>query len=248
MGATFFRVLEEAEVVAKKLKSGELTFKKPAKNAPATLFTLEVAAGDVDRVNSMVTATVKTKAALPGTVSLVDDHGNAMLGQVTSLDDGQQTVSFVLPNLDADKTIGVKGSASLLNEHRTFTWEQKENSDLLTLGEQSFVELMREPLDTSSDERRAETYKPFHHVYVAGNRQLTKGPGGLFPHHRGIFFGFNRISYGDKTADVWHCKDGAYQSFERRSVMMAVPFSLQTPMRSIGVAKTESHSRKKFAA
>lgn len=214
LGGNVLRVLEEAEAVSKKLKSGELTFKKPATSAPATLFTLEVAAGSVDRINSMVTATVKSKAALPTTVSLVDDQGNAMLGQVGQTD-GMQTVSFLLPKLEAGKSLRVKGSASLLNEHRTFTWEQKENSDLLTLGEQSFIELMREPIDTSSDERRAETYKPFHHVYVAGNRRLTKGPGGLFPHHRGIFFGFNRISYGDKTADVWHCKEGAYQSFEK---------------------------------
>ena len=32
------------------------------------------------------------------------------------------------------------------------------------------------------------------------------------PHHRGIFYGFNRIRYGNgKTADVWHCTNGAHQ-------------------------------------
>src|SRR5439155_11326127 len=35
-------------------------------------------------------------------------------------------------------------------------------------------------------------------------------------HHRGIFYGFNRISYGNgKTADVWHCTNGAYQEHDR---------------------------------
>ena len=38
----------------------------------------------------------------------------------------------------------------------------------------------------------------------------------LYPHHRGIFYGFNRISYGKgKTADVWHCTNGAHQAHDR---------------------------------
>ena len=36
------------------------------------------------------------------------------------------------------------------------------------------------------------------------------------PHHRGIFYGFNRITYGaGKRADTWHCTDGAFQQHER---------------------------------
>jgi hypothetical protein len=36
------------------------------------------------------------------------------------------------------------------------------------------------------------------------------------PHHRGIFYGFNRIGYDDgKAADLWHCTDGAYQEHDR---------------------------------
>ena len=34
---------------------------------------------------------------------------------------------------------------------------------------------------------------------------------GLYPHHRGLFFGFNKISYGDKqTADIWHGTDSVF--------------------------------------
>jgi hypothetical protein len=41
---------------------------------------------------------------------------------------------------------------------------------------------------------------------------VTKGLGGLYPHHRGLFYGFNRISYGDgKQADTWHCGRGESQ-------------------------------------
>ena len=78
------------------------------------------------------------------------------------------------------------------------------------------VRYMYEALDESTPERRQETYKPYLHVYSPdGETLLTKGPGGLFPHHRGIFYGFNKITYGDgKTCDTWHCKGKAYQSHE----------------------------------
>ena len=33
--------------------------------------------------------------------------------------------------------------------------------------------------------------------------RLTNGPEGQYPHHRGIFYGFNNISYDGKKADVW---------------------------------------------
>lgn len=50
----------------------------------------------------------------------------------------------------------------------------------------------------------ANTFKPFHHVYGFHDEGfITKGPpGGLYPHHRGIFFGF-KTQYGD----FWHCPD-----------------------------------------
>jgi hypothetical protein len=72
--------------------------------------------------------------------------------------------------------------------------------------------------DDSTRRRRDETYKPFHHVFSPDSEvQLTKGdPDGLYPHHRGLFYGFNRVTYGEgERCDVWHCTEGAYQSHER---------------------------------
>lgn len=67
------------------------------------------------------------------------------------------------------------------------------------------------------------TFKPFHHVYdpVQGATVLTSGAvktakEGLFPHHRGLFFGYNRISYGNgQTADIWHGTNGVFSQHER---------------------------------
>jgi len=72
---------------------------------------------------------------------------------------------------------------------------------------------MYKAYDDSTPESRHDTYKVFHHVYnPAGEQIITKGPGGKFTHHRGIFFGFSRVSYEGGGADIWHCKGDTHQS------------------------------------
>ncbi len=56
------------------------------------------------------------------------------------------------------------------------------------------------------------TIKPFHHLYdETGTVRLTNGPEGQYPHHRGLYFGFNNISFVGQKADVWHCNNGESQ-------------------------------------
>jgi hypothetical protein len=63
--------------------------------------------------------------------------------------------------------------------------------------------------DKSTPAKLHETYKPYLHVFDAdGQGPITKGPGGEFTHHRGIFIGWMRISAGGKTYDRWHMKGG----------------------------------------
>jgi hypothetical protein len=75
------------------------------------------------------------------------------------------------------------------------------------------LEYVHPKYDDSTAATIAATYKPFHHVWSPdGTTLLTKGPGGLYTHHRGLFFGFNKVTYhGDEHCDVWHCTDGAHQ-------------------------------------
>ncbi|MFP6658945.1 MAG: DUF6807 family protein, partial [Pirellulales bacterium] len=59
--------------------------------------------------------------------------------------------------------------------------------------------------DDSTDQARHETYKVYHHVFdPAGEAFITKGSGGKYTHHRGIFIGFARLGHGGKTYDHWH--------------------------------------------
>ena len=63
--------------------------------------------------------------------------------------------------------------------------------------------------DTSSPARRQETYKPFLHLFDAGGRHpVTKGPGGEYTHHRGIFIGWMKIGFEGRTLDRWQMIGG----------------------------------------
>jgi hypothetical protein len=64
--------------------------------------------------------------------------------------------------------------------------------------------------DNSTPQRFHETYKPYLHVFDAdGKAPITKGPGGEFSHHRGIFIGWNKIVFQGKVYDRWHMAGGA---------------------------------------
>lgn len=73
--------------------------------------------------------------------------------------------------------------------------------------------------DRSTPDRQNTTYKPYLHVFDAeGKAPITKGPGGEYTHHRGIFIGWNKIAFNGKSYDRWHMKGGeqVHQSFAKR--------------------------------
>jgi hypothetical protein len=101
---------------------------------------------------------------------------------------------------------------------QTYRWvdEPGKHRDLYH-GERPVLRYVYEPLDTSSAAARERTYKPFHHVYAFDGKDfITKGPGGRFTHHRGIFYGFSRNTYtrpdgSTGRADTWHASGKAFQ-------------------------------------
>lgn len=100
-------------------------------------------------------------------------------------------------------------------EEETFRWAdgpQPGTSDLL-LGDKPVVRYMALPYDNSSKEKEHDTYKVFHHVFAPdGKTLITKGPGGQYTHHRGLYVAWNKTSYEGKTDDFWHCTKGAHQA------------------------------------
>jgi hypothetical protein len=102
---------------------------------------------------------------------------------------------------------------------QAFEWRSSEGSDLLLWHDEAaeavpLLEFIRPAFSRSDVEG---TKKPFHHLYSpADGSRLTKGAGGLYPHHRGLFFGYNQIEIeGREAIDVWHAREGEHTVYRR---------------------------------
>jgi len=85
-----------------------------------------------------------------------------------------------------------------------FDFKDTEGDHLDVLFDGRIVARYMYAFDRSTPERFHETYKPYLHVFDAqGTAPITKGPGGLYTHHRGIFCGW-KITVAGKTYDFWH--------------------------------------------
>lgn len=93
-----------------------------------------------------------------------------------------------------------------------FRWKDDEaagTSDLL-LGDRPVLRYMA-AFDRSTPAKIEETYKVYHHVFGPdGGPIITKGPGGQYTHHRGLYVGWNKTSGADGAWDFWHCSKGVH--------------------------------------
>jgi hypothetical protein len=127
-------------------------------------------------------------------------------------------VTFLLQALKAGETTSIAES-SVRKDVPRFRFVEKpgEYVDLL-FDDRPVLRYMNAPRDGSSKEAHELTFKPYHHVFdpQTGQTLLTSGAGLaadkslLFPHHRGLFYGWNRISYNGHQADTWHGRNGEY--------------------------------------
>lgn len=58
-----------------------------------------------------------------------------------------------------------------------------------------------------------DTCKVFHHVRALDGTLLTKGNGGMFQHHKGLFIGWNRTAWKKRKFDFWHMPKQELQVF-----------------------------------
>ena len=195
-------------------------------SAPAaeTSVELTVSAGEVDRKQSPVTVLLEAPDdAQTATVTLPD--GEKIPAQLTApglLNDsaeGRRELHFLLPELAKGKSIDLKATLSsepLKGRH--FVWKDTpgESMELTCTECHRSISRLRYMYKAYDENDHENTYKVFHHVFdPAGQKIITKGAGGQFSHHRGVFFGFNRCSYeGQGNVDTWHCRNGAYLSHE----------------------------------
>lgn len=210
-----------------------------ALGAEPTTFKIEVKAGAHDRKQTPVKVAVEVpKAAAEETFAqLAGNDGLAIIGQLAApslladadagdTDTVARELHFILPELKAGQgtTFTVKVGGKF--EGPSFTWQDTAGQyNELHYNGKPVLRYMYRAFDDSTPENRFLTYKVFHHLFnQAGDRIVTNGPDGhssyvfkeiQYPHHRGIFYGFNRITYNDGVkADLWHCQGDDFQSHE----------------------------------
>jgi hypothetical protein len=215
-----------------------------AASAADKTFELTIAAGKADRINDPVCVIVALPAdiaAKDGIPTMQDAAGKPVPCQLTGLSllapqatskEALRELHFILPNLKAGDTATFKATVSTSQKAPSggFAWKDGTPYTDLTFDGRPVLRYVHYSFDDSTAELRSRTFKVFHHLYDPTGKHLVTNDGvvGLYPHHRGIFFGFNKITYGDgKKADVWHgIKKGnedAHQTHEKNLASEAGP-------------------------
>jgi len=143
------------------------------------------------------------------------DTGWTTSGQLVKAADGKTELWWILPRAKANEssrwTATLKRGAK--SGGKQFSWQDRKGQYLDLLFDGRKVTRYMYAHDTSSEQRTFETYKPFHHVYDVSGHLLTNGPDGVnpyirdqirYPHHRGIYIGWNRLTFEEKRYDLWH--------------------------------------------
>ena len=123
---------------------------------------------------------------------------------------------FVLQRAEANETHTLTLNLGHGSKHfaETFRFADKKGDYLdCFLGKVGVTRYMYARDET----RHLDTYKVYHHIYgYHGEPFLTKGAGGTYTHHRGMFIGFNKTRIGDRSYDFWHMKpEGTVQKHRR---------------------------------
>jgi len=158
---------------------------------------------------------VSTKVTLPAdladtppeqiAVTMTPADGAPVPGQIVRQADGEARLWWIAPAVEAGKQAKWTARLEKGKPAEGFGWkdEKGKHRDLLCAGKR-ITRYMYER-DTSDKRRAFDTAKVYHHVFNAeGTDTITKGPGGQFPHHRGIFLGFLVGYDGKKRDDWWH--------------------------------------------
>jgi hypothetical protein len=186
---------------------------------------ISVTGGKIDQTN--VVCSVPLPTGTTGITALKLPDGNVIPAQIVGPDilaekeDRSRRLYFILPAIEAGKTIKLVPTAVSRQTPAEFHFvDDKGNHSDLLLGSRPVLRYINAPHDPAA---HFSTMKPFHQVFdpAEGKTLLTSGThptakDGLFPHHRGLFFGFNKVTYTpNKTADIWHGTDNVFSQQEK---------------------------------
>ncbi|MCP4378837.1 MAG: hypothetical protein GY794_22010 [bacterium] len=143
------------------------------------------------------------------TVTLKQDDGKSVDGQIVDTD-GVRELWWIVPTAQTGKptTWTATLTAGKTKSKEVFAFSDTAGKHMdITRNSKPVTRYMYER-DTSTEKTKHNTYKVFNHVFDEnGQKLLTKGPGGNFTHHRGIFIGFSNTTANGKKYDTWHMRD-----------------------------------------
>jgi hypothetical protein len=159
--------------------------------------------------------------------------GRTTPGQLVKADDGKTKLWWILPQAKANDTntwVATLKRGAMSGDEQ-FSWQDRKGQYLDLLFDGRKVTRYMYAHETSNEQRTFETYKPFHHVYDASGNRLTNGPDGvdsyienqiLYPHHRGIYIGWSKVTFEGRQYDLWHMPE-AHQVHQKILEQIAGP-------------------------
>jgi hypothetical protein len=191
--------------------------------APAAAQQLTVTAGDRDLLNVVVAAPLP--GGTPAGANVVElpggQHSPAQITAAPLLKAKGKYLTFTLPKMAAGQSLTVRpATLNYVKAPPHFTFADKPGqSTMLLFDGRPVLDYVNAPRDAKN---HFLTFKPFHHVYdpATGKVLLTSGAYPktkeyLYPHHRGLFYGWNKISYGGRQADIWHGTNNVYSQHDK---------------------------------
>jgi hypothetical protein len=160
-----------------------------------------VCAGDYDLINAPVYVDIQNTGLVEKSQLCLKYKGGIAPAQIEKMADSRLRLWWIV-NLKAGESMKYKLRLSDKCQPAAFTWNRISKSSIrLDRGNKPVIQYEHPVFDK---ENYLTTHKPYHHVFdPAGDQFITKGPGGLEPHHKGIFYGFRDITVGEKKVNVW---------------------------------------------
>lgn len=212
-------------MVVRKLALAVAVLALAALPARAVEVTLEVEAGESDRVETPVCAPIALPAALgPDVVVEVEGPGGKAPGQlIPGTGKGSATLVWLVSLKKGEKATyraRIEKGAPPENAF-AFQDEKGEHLDLLFGGRKVTRFMYAFNPDPA---KRFPTAKPFTHVFDSKGETIITSPGGEpYPHHRGIYIGWSRTKLPDgKSYDFWHVRS-VWQRVEKPIATLAGP-------------------------
>ncbi len=204
-----------------------LLFPLTATAAPPVL---EVTGGATTLTNVVISAPLPAGFdAGINSITLPDGmHIPAQIGEGWLLTDPVRgkRLTFVLPKLHAGETLKLRPTTlNYVKAPLAFQFKETpgEYVDLL-FDQRPVLRYINKPRDGTTKDTHELTFKPYHGVFdptdgkslITSTAYLSADKTKMFPHHRGLFYGWLKISYGDKTGiDTWHGRKGEYTQHEK---------------------------------